>query len=144
MAIVNIDPEMKHLLYKENRDTESSLCEQLSSLELNENINKYKSLVSFSDDSSASEKNVVLEDGIDDTIDLKNCQLIHVAQKQLESFDLKTAEKSLPKIRSISDDDMQFLEFEEDISICRLPDDEWLVKLSKKIKAGSLFTGLYV
>ena len=145
IGIVHIDEEMTYLEFK-NQDSEENLCEQFSSIELNDNICQYKTVVPFShEDVAAQENNVQLEDwSKDEVLDLKNYRLIHLAQRKidLEQFDIRKVKKIFfKKLNSLNE--IHFTEFDS-ISVSRLPENEWLVKLPQKIKVKALFTGLYI
>lgn len=143
VGIVNIEEEMKHLLLIDNTEAKDNICEKFDSIGLNDNINEYKTNVPLFHENVISEKHVTFVDWIDDFIDLKNCKLIHIAQKKSEPFDLRIIKDSFFKTLNSIDDYVQYTEI-ENINVCRLPQNEWLIKLPKKIKVRTLFTGLYV
>lgn len=147
IGIVHINEEMTYLELKNSNHSEKNICEQFNSMELNDNINEYRVVHPFFNENVESEAiSVELEDWLkDETIDLKNCRLIHIAQRKTdtEPFDVRKVKDMFFKRLDSLTDEINFITF-DDISIVRLPENEWLVKLPQKMKVKTLFTGLYV
>lgn len=147
IGIVHINEEMTYLEFNNSHDSEENICEQFNSMELNDNVNEYKAAHPFFNENVEPEAiSVELEDWLEDeTIDLKNYRLIHIAQRKTdtEPFDIRRVKDTFFKRLDSLTDEINFITF-DDISIFRLPENEWLVKLPQKMKVKTLFTGLYI
>lgn len=143
MGIVSFDEDISHLTLRIKSDCEDSISENLSAIIVNESINEYKSTIPWPSDLDASEKAIAFDDSQSEAANLRNCKLIHVAQNLEKSFDIRSIENEYFETLESLSDDIEYSQL-EDINVCRLPDEKWLVELSKKIPVKTLFTALYV
>lgn len=143
MGIVKVTDEMSQLVLKEKKNTKDNLFPQFNSLDLNSN--DYKATILIDHKNEKDGKSPMLEDWQEDEeINTETCRLLHLAQKRFEPFDVHDIEENFFTILGSLTQDLQYTELENDIHVCRLADNKWILKPSKKIGVKTIFTGLYV
>ncbi|GFS99258.1 uncharacterized protein NPIL_563531 [Nephila pilipes] len=153
-AIVRVDDVMELLMY-EGKNKFSRNCDfsnYMNALGINNNKFEHEKTIAFKDQSEPPETaTVVLEEWKEDEgINASKCSFIHLAQKNDDAFEIgKLRKKIKASLFAASDDkgqipDASYIELDCGTKVCRMQENEWLVKAPMKISIQSLFTGLYI
>lgn len=152
IAIVQITGNLRQLIYEQNYEMDSydeekdDIVARFKSFSM-QNAYNFKT-IDLSKDFSKNPKTAVLEGRNSQVLNIKNCSLVHLAQKGEKAF---SAQRIMHLFKNIfngtnqSGDILdQFSEIKDGYQMSRLPKDAWLVKPPKNISVNTVFTGLYI
>lgn len=147
-AIVHVNDIMELLMYKGKNDFSNFM----NALAINDNLSQHGKTIAFQDESKAPEiSTTVLEEWKEDEgISASKCSFIHLAQRSDDVCDAgKLRKKIQTSLHEAADDKGQipnasFIELDSGSKVCRIQENEWLIKAPMKINVKTIFTGLYI
>ncbi|CAL1282618.1 unnamed protein product [Larinioides sclopetarius] len=151
-AVVQVDNKMELLMFEGCHDYVKNyeFSDFMNRLGINDNLSEHGKTCEFKNLPSES-ATATLEEWEDGEVFLaKKCSFIHLAQKGDDVFDagelIKEFKKSLLFAADVEGKftSESFNELNNGTAVCRITDNEWLIKAPKKISIQTIFTGLYI
>ncbi|GBM52477.1 hypothetical protein AVEN_36325-1 [Araneus ventricosus] len=151
-AVVHVDDKMELLMFEGCHDyvKNCDFSDYMNKLGITDNLSEHGKTYEFKNQSSES-ATATLEEWDDGEVFLaKQCSFIHLAQRGEDVFDAgelrKKFKKSLLFAADVEDKFTSecFNKLNNGTAVCRVTDNEWLIKAPKKIGFKTIFTGLYI
>ncbi|GFY43829.1 uncharacterized protein TNIN_413071 [Trichonephila inaurata madagascariensis] len=153
-AIVHVNDIMELLMYegKNNFSRSCDFSNFMNALGINDNPSEHGKTMAFKDESEPPETSTaILEEWKEnEDISASKCSFIHLAQRSDDICDVGKLKKAIQlSLLEAADDksqipDASFIELDNGSKICRIKQNEWLVKAPMKVNIKTTFTGLYV
>ncbi|XP_055951948.1 2',3'-cyclic-nucleotide 3'-phosphodiesterase-like [Argiope bruennichi] len=152
-AVVYVDDKMELLMFEgsHNYVKNYEFSDYMNRLGINDNLSEHGKTYKFKNSpQSLKSATAALEEWEEGEVFFaKQCSFIHLAQKDEDVFDAGQLRNEFKKsILFAADVDDKFTSdcfntLNNGTTVCRVKDNEWLIKAPKKISFKALFTGLY-